>query len=685
MNVTELARKLKVKTEDLLDKLPELGFDIGKKAIKVDDRLAQRIIKAWGRYHFLERQKKQYLEAKDKAKKQAQEKLAGGKIEIPAVLTVKELSEILHLPVVQVISTLMENGVIASMNQRIDFDTAAIVAQELGFSAEQKEDDEEEQIVSQTEKMQAILEKETEKVGRAPVVVVLGHVDHGKTKLLDAIRKTNIVDQEAGGITQSIGAYQVVVPSSSSKQGDPSASASLRSATAQDDSAQTRTVTFIDTPGHEAFTAMRSRGAQVADIAILIVAVDDGVKPQTVEALKIAESASLPIIVALNKIDKPGANIEKTKQELSKYNLNPEDWGGKTMMIPISAKQEENIEELLDSVLLVAEMEQEKITANPDGQALAYVIESHIDKNAGPVATLLVKNGTFNLADILHVDNVYYGKVRAMKDWQGNDLQSAGPSVPAQVLGFKMAPKVGDIVGLAEDRRDLEKVKVKKIIEQEKSVVAPEAKEEDESVTKINLILRADVLGSAEAIVESLKKLETPELKIKIIQQGLGNITENDLELAETSGAMLFGFNVHLSPRAKELLQSKKIDVRLHKIIYDLINDVKEKINELIKPELVRKDLGKMQIVAIFRKEQHSMIVGGKVTEGEIKPNTRAAVLRDGEFITVGQVTQLQSAKQEVSNCVKGQECGILFKGQPVIEEGDVLEVYKEEQVKKAI
>ena len=665
MNVSELARKLKVTTDELLAKLPELGFDIGKKAIKVDDRIAMKIVHAWNSFKMQDKQKQEYLQAKERQEAvHAGVKSGGEKVQIPAVLTVREFAEILKTPVAKVITSLMQNGVIASLNQKIDYETAAIVAEVLGFSAEPKQQDAGEQVlVSQIEKVEKALAADTGKMNRAPIIVVMGHVDHGKTKLLDAVRNTNIVDQEAGGITQHIGAYQIDW---------------------EDKTGTNRKISFIDTPGHEAFTAMRSRGAEVADIAVLVVAADDGVMPQTIEAIKIAEAAKIPIIVAINKIDKSGADPDRVKRELAQHNLLAEDWGGKTIMVPISAKQNLHIEDLLDAILLVADMETEKIQANPDGQTMACVIESHIDKNSGPVATLLVKNGTLRIGDILHIDKVFIGKIKLMKDWRGNDLKSAEPSCPAQILGFKTAPKVGDIVEVAKSMEALERVKFKKSEKQEAGAPMVMASEEErEGVTKVNIVLRADVLGSLEAIIESLKKLEREDLKIKIVKQGLGNLTENDVAIAEASKAIVFGFNVRFGRGVEELLKAKGITVKLHTIIYDLIDDVKEKINELVKPETVRATLGKVEVLAVFKKTGNQMVVGGKVVDGEIQDGAKAVVLRQDNFIATGEITKLQAAKQDVTNCVKGQECGIQFKGQPLIEKGDILEIFRETELKR--
>jgi len=661
MNVTEIARILKIPTSELLNKLPELGFDIGKKAIKVNEKQAQEIMVAWREHEKKLKQKEQYFKGKETGEKD--DKVAEkGEINIPPVLTVRDFAKILNMPVTEVIAELMKNGVMASVNQRIDYDTAAIISEELGYVPKEKEAQAEGEV-DKTAKVKEVLEAETELISRAPVIVIMGHVDHGKTKLLDAIRKTNVVEGEAGGITQHIGAYQVVK--------------------------KKRKITFIDTPGHEAFTAMRSRGAKIADIAILVIAANDGIKPQTVEALKIAQEAGLTIIVAINKIDLPEANVEKVKQELTQYNLLSEEWGGKTIMAPISAKQNIGIDDLLEQILLVADMEAEKIVANPKGRFVGSVIESKVDKNVGPVATVLVKNGTLEKGASLVADGVYFGKVRAMKDYRGEDLETAGPSVPVRIIGFKVAPKVGDAIEVSEDvKKAKRKADYYKMTKDEEFVTIESEKEEEEEkegVTKLKIVLRTDVLGSQEAIIESFEKIENNEIKIDIVSKGLGSITESDVLTAEASDAMLLGFNVLPSSAAENLARENNIEIKIYKVIYEMIDQVKARLNELIKPEVIREDLGKVEVLAIFRKTDKGQIVGGKVIQGKIEANTSAAVFRNEEFIGLGKISELQSGKQEVTDVQKGQEAGMSFVGQVSTEVGDILEIYKEREQKKVI
>lgn len=659
MNFSELVRKLNTSADELRLKLPQMGFDIGRKAIKIDDRLAQKIIQAWRELEQRKKEEAAYLKIKEKVEEKVVEtKTKKDTLKIPSILTVKDFSIILNMPVTEVIKELMKNGVMASINQRIDYETAAIIASDLGFTTVEEKVGEKIELEKDA-KIREILSKETNMQPRPPVIVVMGHVDHGKTKLLDAIRKTDVVSGEAGGITQHIGAYQI------KKKG--------------------RLLTFIDTPGHEAFTAMRSRGAKVADIAILVVSATEGVMPQTVEAIKIAQAAGLPIVVAINKIDLPEANIDRTKQDLAQYDLLSEDWGGKTICVPISAKQNLNIDNLLDQVLLVADIEEEKIKANPDGEFVGVIIESNLDKGLGPVATVLVKNGTLKKGDNLKIDEVYYGRVRSLKDYNGKEIDKAVPSTPARIIGFKVAPKVGDVVMVAKEK--LKKVKAYKLEKKEETFIKKieESQEENENITKINLILRCDVLGSQEAIVESLEKLNSADLKITFVNKGLGNITESDVNQAEATGSMLLGFNVVASTAAADLAQEKGIEIKTYKIIYELIDAVKARINELIKPEIVREDLGRAEVLKIFKKDKVSMILGVKVLSGKIERNAFAAVLRQDEFIEKGKISDIRIGKEEVSDVVKGQECGLRFVGRPLVEEGDKLDIYREREIRKVI
>ncbi len=674
MNVTELARRLRVNTKELLELLPQFGFDIGARAIKVDPRLAQRILREWPKL-YREYQAKLEAERKQKEKEERKQQMAeSGPIKLPPMMRVKDFAEKLDLPLNQVITELMNNGILATLNERIDYETAAIVAEDFGFTVEKMEGQEEIETAGGqrlTEVLKSSAQKDLQP--RPPVVVVMGHVDHGKTKLLDAIRKTNVVDAEHGGITQHIGAYQV------EKKGQK--------------------ITFIDTPGHEAFTAMRSRGAKVADIAILIVAADDSIKPQTVEAIQIIQAIKLPFIVAINKIDKPEANIEKVKQDLAQRNLLPEDWGGKIICVPISAKQGTNIDQLLEMILLVADMEKDKIVADPNRLAVGTVIEAHKDPGEGAVATVLVQAGTLKINDLLGSGGTFLGKVRAMKDWAGQDVVVAPPGMPVKILGWKQEPQVGDILEVVSNLKSLEVKKVKKRIsssEIKKKIVKKEeepgeagsgsAGEEETKVKILNIILKADVLGSAEAIIESLAKLEIPQsASYKVISRGLGNITEADILQAEGSQAVILGFNVQLPPTAAELAEDKKVEVKIFRIIYELLDLVRVKLNELIEVEIKEVDIGRVEVLALFKKDKKGQVVGGRVKSGKIEVGAKARLIRDKLDLDHLKITGLQATKQEVKDVEKGFECGIKLEGKLDVKEGDILEIYQEERIEKKV
>lgn len=661
MNVTELARILKINPQELRELLPQFGFDIGAKAIKIDNRTSQKIIKEWPRLMRDWQRKRQEEEDAKKAEIGEEEEVEKKEILIGKVITVRDFANTSQIPVSKVLAELMKNGVFASMNERIDFDTASVIGEDLNLIVNLDESQGEDAREKEGVKLSDILDKEDDRdlVLRAPVIVVMGHVDHGKTKLLDAIRRTDVVAGEAGGITQHIGAYQVT--------------------------RKNKLISFIDTPGHEAFTAMRSRGAKVADIAILVVAADDGVKPQTVEAYKIIEAAKIPFIVAINKVDKEGADINKTKQELStKLNITPEDWGGKTVCVEVSALKGTGVEDVLDMLLLTAEIEEDKMKANPKANAAGTIIESHIDKGAGPVATILIQNGTMRVSDQLTFDGKIYGKVRALKNYKNEAIKEASPSVPAQILGLKMLPSVGDILEVGDGER-LKTRKLKSNGVSTSSTQSNESEDENDTVKKLVLIVKADVLGSAEAIEESLEKINTEDVKVKILYKGLGNVTEGDIQKAEASNAIVLGFNVKTPMQLEEAIRDKSITIDNFSIIYDLIAFVKEEMQKLLEPTIVKKDLGRIKILAIFRTETGKQILGGKVIDGNPESDSKVEVIREKSLVGPGRIIKLQSGKQDVNQLDTDQECGIQYEGKTVVEEGDILEIYKEESETKKI
>lgn len=655
MNMTELARVLRVSPQELRDLLPKIGFNIGQKAIKVDNNTAKKIIKNWPAF----RRQLELQRAAEFAKKREEDAMPREKkaITIPAIITVRDFAEVSGLPVNKVLAELMKNGVFASINEKIDYDTACVIGSDLhlDITLASGEDENEEK---EDHKLAGILGKELKKdlLERPPVIVVMGHVDHGKTKLLDSIRRTDVVAGEAGGITQHIGAYQIV--------------------------RKDKAITFIDTPGHEAFTAMRSRGAKVADIAILVVAADDGVKQQTVEAYRIIEAAKIPFIVAINKIDKPDANIDKVKQELStQLNITPEDWGGKTICVPISAKDNIGIDELLDMVLLVAETENENTKANADADAAGTVVESNMDKGAGPVATILIQNGTLHVGDQLCFNEIVYGKVKSLKNYRGENVTEAGPSMPVKILGLKISPAVGDILEVGDGLK-LKTKKIRTASDQTvKSAMTMASGESDDNIPKVNVVIKADFLGSAEAIEESLMKLNTEKVKVKILAKGLGNITEGDIKRAEDAGAKIMGFNVRITPAIEHLIREKNVDVKTYSVIYDLIKYIKGEMQNMIKAEIIRVDEGRIKVVQIFRTENDKQIIGGRVLDGYVALNSKLEVKRDQEIVAFGKLTRLQSGKQDVKRVETNEECGVLFEGKPLVLEGDILQAYHEDEV----
>ena len=671
MNITALARKLKISTQELKDILPQLGFDIGQRAIKIDDRQADRIIKQWPKL-------KQKIREQEQQKRiiEREEKTKIRKISIPEFITVRDFADASGLLVNRVLKELMKNGIFISLNERIDFETASIIGQDLGIDVSLRKELEFAKEEKNEEKLKNIINSQSKNnlKPRPPVIVVMGHVDHGKTKLLDTIRKTNIIAEEAGGITQHIGAYQVIIAPKGKQLSQEEQEEIFQNP--QNNYNKGNIITFIDTPGHEAFTAMRSRGAKIADIAILVIAADDGIKPQTIEAYKIIEQAKIPFIIAINKIDKKGANIEKVKQELSnKLNILPEDWGGKTTCIPISALKGEHIDELLDVIILTCQIEQDKILASDNGKTIGTIIESKIDKREGVLVTALIQNGTLRLGNNLIINNQLYGKVRAMKNFLGKNIKQAVPSMPVLILGFKIAPSVGDILETGNSKIIVKKFKRHGLSEKKKFKI-----EKKQAKEKINLVIKGDVLGSIEAIEESLEKISTSDVKIEIVKYGLGNITEGDIERAEALNAIVIGFNVKPTTQAEHLAKEKKVDILIYNIIYKLIEDMQEKIKQLTKAEIVRKKIGELKVLAIFRKEKQKMIIGGNVINGYIEKESEVEVFRNEKFITNGTVSQIQINKKIIDKVQEGGECGIEFQGSPLVEVGDKLVFYKEEE-----
>jgi len=665
MNITELARQVHIPVERLREILPELGFDVGLKAIQVDDHTALKIIEKLHHPNIKEKflfPKKEAPSPSAAISPAANAEKKDKTISIGEKIVVKDLANLMNLPVTRLILELMKNGVMASLNQSIDYETATIIAEDLGYQTEKINNNCPDPGQEKKDRASYFVDEEKNLIPRPPVIVVMGHVDHGKTKLLDAIRETNVADGEAGGITQHIGAYQV--------------------------KKNNQILTFIDTPGHEAFSAMRSRGAQVADIAILVVAADDGIQQQTIEAISHIRSAGLPFIVAINKIDKPDANLDKIRSGLADLGLTPEAWGGKTICVEISAKQKTNIDGLLETLLLVYELEKDKITANPNRAAVGTIIEAHVDKGEGPVATIIVQTGILKIGDTIKIGDTV-GKIRNLKNWRGHNINQALPSDPVKIIGLKNAPEVGEIIQVLTDLKEWKKEAKKNkgyknnLVPTKNTSVRPV--EEIEKIKKINVILKCDVLGSLEALVESLNNLSQPELMINIIQASLGNITEIEVERAEKAPALLIGFNVRPTPQAETIARDKNITIKTARIIYELIDYVKAEMNKNFTEEIKETELGRAKVIKIFRTEKKSQIIGVKIIAGKITKEAKIKIIRHGEIIGQTIIKELQSGRQVVSEVVEGQEAGLLIDGFNQAEENDELYVYLEEKIRKVI
>lgn len=572
-------------------------------------------------------------------------------------ITVKELSETIGIQVAEIIKHLMKLGVLATINQDLDYDTAALVASEFGIELEKKPAVSFEEMLVQED----VEDDPASLQPRPPVVTVMGHVDHGKTSLLDAIRNSHVTEQEAGGITQHIGAYMVEVNG--------------------------KYITFIDTPGHEAFTSMRARGAKVTDIAVLVVAADDGVMPQTIEAINHAKEANVPIIVAINKMDLPTANPERVKRELAEQGLLVEDWGGDTIAVPVSALKKQGIDELLEMILLVAEMQELK--ANPNRFAKGTIIEAKLDKGRGPVATVLVQKGTLHVGDAV-VAGTAYGRVRAMMDYKGRRLESAGPSVPVEVLGFSEVPEAGDILYAVQDdklaRQVAEERKEKMKEASTRSALKASLDDlfnqiEQGELKELKIIVKADVQGTAEAVKQALERLSTDEVRIRIIHSGVGAITESDVMLASASNAIIIGFNVRPTNSVAELAEREKIDIRLYRVIYDAIDDVKAAIKGMLEPTYREVVLGHAEVRTTFRISGVGTVAGCYVTDGKISRSARVRIVRDGIVVHEGQIASLKRFKDDVREVAAGYECGVGISNFNDIKEGDVIEAFIEEEV----
>ncbi len=573
------------------------------------------------------------------------------KIAVPEEITVGELAAMLKMSANEVIKKLISLGIMASVNEVLDYDTAEIVATELGAKVEKQvvitiED----RIIDDSEDTEADL------IQRSPIVVVMGHVDHGKTSLLDAIRDTSVIENEAGGITQHIGAYRVNL--------------------------EGQEITFLDTPGHEAFTAMRQRGAQATDIAVLVVAADDGIMPQTVEAINHAKAAGVSIIVAINKMDKPGASVDRIMQELTEYELVPEEWGGDTICVPVSAKMHTNLDKLLESILLVSEMKELK--ANPNRAAKGIVIEARLDKGRGPIATLLVQNGTLKASDIL-VAGTAVGRVRVMTNDRGERVDEAGPSVPVEITGLAEAPSAGDIFNVVSDER-----LARELVEQRRQSAKEEQFNALQKVTldnlfehmqqgeikDLNIIVKADVQGSVEAVRQSLEKLSNEEVRVKVIHGAVGGINKSDVMLANTSNAIIVGFNVRPDPVARDSAERDHVDIRTYRIIYDCIEEIESAMKGMLAPKFREVQLGRVEVRLVYKISNIGTVAGCYVLEGKVTRNSQIRVVRDGIVIAQDEISSLKRFKDDVKEVATSYECGIALVKFNDIKEGDIFESF---------
>ena len=694
IRVYEVAKQLELTSKEILDKLKEYGFEVHSHMSTLEDEEAELIIKYYkevseksapkveeviaieetveievavaeepikGEKKKSKKNKKGIKENKNmnnQPKNETENILEEIKvIQLPGRISIKDFASEIGVPSTEIIKKLMKRGTIATINQEIDYELAVELAEEYDIIVEPEEEkDVMEEVFGE------VIDDEKDLEKRPPVVVVMGHVDHGKTSLLDAIRSTHVTSGEAGGITQHIGA------SSISLNGEK--------------------ITFLDTPGHEAFTAMRMRGAQVTDIAILVVAADDGVMPQTIEAINHARAANVQIIVAMNKIDKPGANPDRVKQELADQGLLVEDWGGDIICVPVSALKHQGIDNLLEMVLLVAEMSDFK--ANPRRKARGTIIEAQLDKGRGPVATVLVQSGTLQIGDPI-VAGPAYGRVRAMVDSKGKSVKKAGPSMPVEILGLSEVPTGGDMFYVANSdkqaRQVAERIKAQgrvQMIGQTPNKVSLDdlfSQIQEGKMKELNIIIKADVQGSVEAVRQSLEKLSNEEVRIRTIHGGVGTITESDIQLASASGAIIIGFNVRPEAATKAYAEREEVDVRLYRVIYNAIDDIKAAMKGMLDPEFVEKVVGHAEIRQTFKVSGLGTIGGAYVTDGKMVRNAGVRIVRDGIVVYEGHLASLKRFKDDAKEVATNYECGVMFEKYNDIKEGDIVEAFIMEEI----
>lgn len=680
----ELASKLGLTESEMRKIILEMGFEDSEKienevAQLITDELAgrrdksaaevyEKIVEEEQEKEIIKSQRKQRagkLMRKAVPRRVERLELKKGSIEIPDQISVKELAEKTGLSAAVLIGALMKNGILANLNQIIDFDTAVIITTDLGVQLKKQRSDVKAEDIFRGN-LEKLLEEDDkgDLKKRPPVVCVMGHVDHGKTTLLDAIRNTNVVASEAGGITQHIGAYQV------EHKGEK--------------------ITFLDTPGHEAFTAMRARGARATDIAILVVAADDGVMPQTIEAINHAKEAEVPIVVAINKMDKPGVNPDKIKAELAEQGLQPEEWGGDTIMVPISAKKKEGIEQILESVVLVAELLDLK--ANPRRPAVATVVESHLSSDFGPVATILVNTGTLQVGDNFIVGQTY-GRVKKMRDYTGKSLKVLNPSDTAQIAGLHESVESGQILQVVKEEKlarerafQIHEMAREELIKSGMGMQEILQRIKEGSLKLLKVVMKADTQGSLEAIKQALAHVKNDDVAIKIIHSGVGSVTESDVLMAAASpGSLVLGFHTEAGAHVKRLAERMGVEVVTYKIIYELIDDLRKILSGLLEPEFILVELGKFKVLKVFYTGKGEMVVGGLIMEGVMQNKAKVRVFRDKIQIGEGKITGLKLVNEDVDELEKGNECGVRYQGKIRLEEHDVLEAWKEEKKMKTL
>ncbi|MDI6602442.1 MAG: translation initiation factor IF-2 [Thermoanaerobacteraceae bacterium] len=671
IRVYELSKELGIPSKDLISQLSELGVDVKNHMSTLEDAEVEMIRDLFNISKKEVKPEEDILSKNNKQEnsnnKNRTKKISNGrmrepekkllkKIKIPSTVSIKDFSELSGIKVNDILKYLLSIGISSNINSRIDYETAAIIGQKHGIDVELEEIQDIESLYL-TEKP----DTEEEMEPRPPVITVMGHVDHGKTTLLDAIRKTNVTASEAGGITQHIGAYTVEL--------------------------NNKKIVFIDTPGHEAFTSMRARGAQITDIVVLVVAADDGVMPQTIEAINHAKAANVPIIVAVNKIDKPNANPDRVKQELTEYGLIPEEWGGDTIFVPISALKKQGINDLLEMILLLADLLDLK--ANPNKSASGIIIEARLDKGMGPVTTVLVQNGTLNVGDVI-ISGTSYGRVRALIDDKGRRVKKATPSIPVSVLGLSEVPNVGDKFYVVAD----EKI-AKEISDYRKDKLRQEHYNysnrisfdqlfnqiQEGKIKDFNIVLKGDVQGSVEAIKQSLLRLSNEEVRVNIIHDGVGAISETDVMLASASNAIVIGFNVVADAKARTLAVKEKVEMRTYRIIYELLDEIDSAMKGMLAPEIKEVILGRVEVRQVFKVPGAGIVAGSYVLDGKVTRNAHVRIIRNGTIINEDKISSLKRFKDDVREVAQGYECGIGLEHFNDIKVGDIFEIYTFEEI----